>query len=181
LWLHFPDDPKAVARDDEYLWGRNLLIAPVVEKGATSRAVYLPQGRWYDFWTREKIEGGREVVRAIDLATLPMYVRAGAILPLGPVKQYTSQKIDEPLAILVYPGSDASFLLYEDDGRSFNYRKGEWMGIQIDWSEMRGRLSLRLAEGSHMLPPSPRDIDVSLVGKGSRRITFDGTPVEVLL
>jgi alpha-glucosidase (family GH31 glycosyl hydrolase) len=181
LWLHFPDDPKAVARDDEYLWGRNLLIAPVVEKGATSRAVYLPQGRWYDFWTREKIEGGREVVRAIDLATLPVYVRAGAILPLGPVKQYTSQKIDEPLAILVYPGSDASFLLYEDDGRSFNYRKGEWMGIQIDWSEMRGRLSLRLAEGSHMLPPSPRDIDVSLVGKGSRRITFDGTPVEVLL
>jgi alpha-glucosidase (family GH31 glycosyl hydrolase) len=181
LWLHFPDDPKAVARDDEYLWGRSLLIAPVVEKGATSRAVYLPQGRWYDFWTRGKIEGGREVVRAIDLATLPVYVRAGAILPLGPVKQYTSERIDEPLAILVYPGLDASFLLYEDDGRSFNYRKGEWMGIQIDWSEMQGRLSLRLAEGSHMFPPSPRDINVSLVGKRSRRITFDGTPVEVLL
>ena len=181
LWLHFPNDPKAIARDDEYLWGGNLLIAPVVEKGATSRTVYFPHGGWYDFWTDDKIEGGREVNRAIDLATLPIYVRAGAILPLGPVKQYTSEKINGPLDILVYPGSDASFLLYEDDGRSFNYRNGEWMGIQIDWSETRGRLSLRLAEGSQMLPPSPRDINVSLVGKGSRRITFDGTPVEVLL
>jgi alpha-glucosidase (family GH31 glycosyl hydrolase) len=181
LWLHFPDDPKAVVRDDEYLWGRNLLIAPVVEKGVTSRAVYLPRGTWYDFWTNEKIEGGREIVRNIDLATIPIYVRAGAILPLGPVKQYTSEKINEPLDISVYPRADASFLLYEDDGRSFNYRKGEWMGTQVDWSESRGRLSLRLAKGSHMLPPSPRDIHVSLVGKGSRTITFDGTPVEVLL
>lgn len=181
LWLHFPDDPRAVARGDEYLWGRNLLIAPVVEKGAATRAVYLPHGSWYDFWTNDKIEGGREIIRAVDLATLPIYVRAGAIVALGPVKQYTSETIDEPLAIIVYPGSDASFTLYEDDGRSFNYRKGEWMGIQIDWSEMRHRLTLRLMEGSRMLPPLPRTIKVSLLAGTPRQIKFDGTPLELRL
>ena len=87
LWLHYPDDPVATARGDQFLWGRDILVSPVVEKGATTRRLYLPRGSWFDFWTEERIEGGREVVRAVDLATMPLHVRAGAILPLGPVKQ----------------------------------------------------------------------------------------------
>jgi alpha-glucosidase/alpha-D-xyloside xylohydrolase len=135
LWMHFPDDPKAVNCGDEYLWGKDILVAPVCEKGATTRNVYLPRGDWYDFWTGERTTGGREISRAVDLETMPLYVRAGSILPLGPVKQYVAEKVDEPLSISIYPGADASFLLYEDDGTSFNFRHGEWMGIQMNWDD----------------------------------------------
>ena len=89
LWLHYADDPEAVKLGDEYLWGRNLLVAPVTEKAATSRRVYLPAGAWYDWWTGEKVEGKRWVDRPVDLATMPIYVRAGAIIPIDPVRQYT--------------------------------------------------------------------------------------------
>ena len=178
LWLHYPDDPVAVARGDEYLWGRDILVAPVVEQGATSRAVYLPRGDWWDFWTGERVTGGREITRAVDLETTPLYVRAGAILPLGPVKQFTDEKVDGPLTISVYAGADASFLLYEDDGNSFNYRKGEWMGIQMRWNDARRILKLELAEGSRMLGPGRRDIEVKL-GEAVRKVVFEGKAAEV--
>jgi len=102
LWLHYPEDPKSVAAEDQYLWGRHILVAPVTEMGATSRKVYLPPGSWYDFWTDEKLEGGREITRAVDLETLPLYVRAGPILPFGPVKQFTGEKVDEPLSLRIW-------------------------------------------------------------------------------
>ena len=178
LWLHYPDDPEAVARGDEYLWGRDVLVAPVVEKGATSRSLYLPKGGWYDFWTGERIEGGREFARPVDLATIPIFLRAGGILPLGPVKQYTGEKVDQPLSISIYPGADGSFLLYEDDGKSFNYRRGEWMGINMEWAEAKRLLTLHLAEGSRMLPPAPRRIDVKL-DRVVHSVEFDGRPIAV--
>jgi alpha-glucosidase (family GH31 glycosyl hydrolase) len=178
LWLHYPDDPAAVARGDEYLWGRDILVAPVVERGATTRAVYLPRGDWWDFWTGERVTGGREITRAVDLETTPLYVRAGAILPLGPVKQFTDEKVEGPLSISVYAGGDASFLLYEDDGNSFNYRRGEWMGIQMRWNDARRILKLELAEGSRMVGPGRRDIEVKL-GEAVRKVMFEGKAVEV--
>ncbi len=178
LWLHYPDDPVAVARGDEYLWGRDVLVAPVVEKGATTRQVYLPRGVWYDYWTSERHEGGREINRKVDLETMPLFVRAGTVLPLGPVKQYTDEQVPEPLTITIYPGADGSFLLYEDDGRSFDYRKGEWMGVQMAWTDRRRALTLRVADGSRMLPPLRRDFVVKL-GDATRRVAFDGHSVEV--
>lgn len=178
LWLHYPDDPIAVARSDEYLWGRGILVAPVCEPGATSRSVYLPHGTWYDFWTAERMEGGREIHRAVDLKTLPLYVAAGTILPLASVRQFTSEPVNEPLTISIYPGHDGSFLLYEDDGRSFNYRKGEWMGIQLEWSDSRRTLSLALAEGSRMLSPAPRELTVKLLER-EKNVAFAGKPVTV--
>jgi alpha-glucosidase (family GH31 glycosyl hydrolase) len=180
LWLHYPDDPIAVVRQDEYLWGGNLLVAPVVEKGATSRPVYLPRGAWYDFWTGERVEGGREISREVNLETMPLYLRAGSILPLGPVKQYTSENVDQPLSLSIYPGADASFLLYEDDGSSFNYRRGEWMGTQIWWNDARRVLTLSLADGSRMLPPSPRTIETKLF-QTVRLVKFEGHLLEVQL
>jgi alpha-glucosidase (family GH31 glycosyl hydrolase) len=178
LWLHYPDDPNAVARGDEFLWGRDVLVAPVVEKGATSRRLYLPKGDWWDFWSGDRMEGGREVTRAVDLETIPLYIRAGAILPLGPVKQYVEERIDQPLSVSLYPGSDGSFLLYEDDGKTFDYRKGEWMGTQMDWNDDRRVLTLRLAEGSRMLPPGRRRIEVKLADT-VRATEFDGHKIEV--
>jgi|SRR5277367_2784646 len=178
LWLHYPDDPKAVACGDQYLWGKSLMVAPVVEEDAKTRRVYLPKATWHDFWTGERIEGGREISRAVDLETMPLYVRAGSIVPLGPVKQYTAEKVDQPSSLSIYPGADSSFLLYEDDGSSFNYRKGEWTGIQMAWNDARRTLSMNLADGSRMLTPAARTFEVHL-GQDTRSIAFDGKPLTV--
>jgi alpha-glucosidase (family GH31 glycosyl hydrolase) len=177
LWLHYPDDPAAAGRDDEYLWGRDIMVAPVFEKGATSRRLYLPRGIWHDFWTGERVEGGREITRAVDLGTIPLYVRAGAIVPLGPVKQYVAEKVDAPLSITIYPGADGSFLLYEDDGETFEYRKGAWMGAEMTWDDGKRIFRMRLAEGSRMLPPQRREIEIHL-GKETRHTVFEGRPIE---
>lgn len=178
LWLHFPDDRRSVECADEYLWGNSVLVAPVVEKGATTRQVYLPPGGWFDFWTGERLEGAREISRPVDLETLPLYVRAGSILPLDPVKQYVGEKVDGPLSLTIYPGADGWFSLYEDDGNSFNYRKGEWMGIEMTWKDARRTLDLRLAPGSRMLAPERRAIAVELSGK-SKSVSFDGKRVSI--
>jgi alpha-glucosidase/alpha-D-xyloside xylohydrolase len=180
LWLHYFNDATAIARGDEYLWGRDILVAPVTEKGATSRKLYLPRGTWYDWWTDDKTEGGREIERAVDLATMPLYVRAGAIIPLAPVKQYTAEKVDGPLTLQIYSGADGQSLLYEDDGGTFNFRKGEWMGIQMAWNDRGRRLTLRLAEGSRMVAPVRRKIEVRLVSENLTRATiFDGRTARV--
>lgn len=178
LWLHYPDDPVAVARPDEYLWGRNVLVAPVTERGATACSVYLPRGIWYDYWTNDRIEGGREVKRSVDLETMPLYVSGGSILPLGPVRQHTAENSDQPLSISIYPGADGSFLLYEDDGLSFNYRKGEWMGTRLSWNDASRTLTLSLAPESRMLPPLQRKISVKMLGI-EKGVIFEGKQTEL--
>jgi alpha-glucosidase/alpha-D-xyloside xylohydrolase len=180
MWLHYPDDPAAVARGDQYLWGRDILVAPVVEKNASSRRLYLPRGTWFDFWTEERSDGGREIDRAVDLSVMPLFVRAGAIVPMGPVKQYTDEPVDGPLGITVYPGADGAFDLFEDDGRSFAYRTGEWMGLSFRWSDRARRLSVALTPGSKLRPPLTREIAVRVAG--APRVTtmkFSGRPVSV--
>src|SRR5215831_4879847 len=180
LWLHYPDDAAAIGRGDEYLWGRHILVAPVTEKGAASRRLYLPHGSWFDFWTEERVAGGREVDRPVDLETMPLYVRAGSIIPMGPVKQYTGEKVSGPLTLTVYPGADGDFTIYEDDGASFNYRKGEWMKLRAIWSNSQRRLSLKLGEGSGMTVGNERNIEVRIAGeKTARAIFFKGTQVDV--
>src|SRR5450432_254205 len=182
LWLHYPGDPAAVSRGDEYLYGRDILVAPVVEKGATSRLVYLPHGDWYDFWTRERLEGGREIARQVDLETTPVYIRAGAVIPMGPVKQYTGEKVEGPLEVWVHPGADGAFSLYEDDGKSFDYRQGEFMRVNMAWNDHRRRLRMRLANGSRMLAPAKRNIVVHVAGESvTREAVFEGSPIEVKL
>jgi len=180
LWLHYPEDPKAVERGDEFLWGRDMLVAPVTEPGAISRSLYLPPGAWYDFWTEEKVDGGRLVTRQVNLETTPLYVRAGAILPMGPVKEYTTQKVEGPLILNVYSGADGEFQVYEDDGATFNFVKGEAMRLRCGWMDRERRLSLNLMEGSKMLPPLERKMEVRLVPGGLRRsVVFRGQPVTV--
>ena len=180
LWLHYPDDPVAAARGDEYLWGRDMLVAPVVEKGATSRRLYLPRATWYDFWTEERVEGGREIDRAVDLSTMPLYVRAGAVLPIGPVRQYADAPSDEPTTLVVYPGIDGISMLYDDDGISFDHRRGERMRIVMTWQDGPRRLSLRLAPDSRMVPPTPRRFNVRYAGStATMSIEFSGQPAEV--
>jgi alpha-glucosidase/alpha-D-xyloside xylohydrolase len=182
MWLHYPSDRIAVARGDQYLWGRDILVAPVVEPGATSRHLYLPGGAWHDFWTEERHDGGRELTRNLDLETMPLFVRGGAILPLGPVKQYFNEAVDEPLTLQIYPGADGTFRLYEDDGATFDHQRGEWMGLEMRWTDRDRRLDLQLAAGSKMRPPNPRRLRVRLAGsRDTRDVTFAGTPLQVRL
>jgi alpha-glucosidase (family GH31 glycosyl hydrolase) len=182
LWLHYPSDPLAVGRGDQYLWGRDVLVAPVTEPAATSRPLYLPRGRWYDFWTEETQEGGREIRRAVDLETMPLFVRAGAILPVGPVKQHTGEQVDAPLTLQIYPGADGAGTVYEDDGVSFNHERCDWMGLEASWTDRDRRLDLRLAAGSRMRPPAERQIRARIAGASTTRsITFSGTAVQVRL
>lgn len=181
LWLHYPTDKLAIARADEYLWARDILVAPVIEKGVASRKLYLPAGIWHDFWTEESVAGGKEIERKVDLATLPLYVRAGAILPMGPVKQYVSEKVDQPLGIRVYPGADGRFVLYEDDGISFAYQRGEFMRLEMQWNDKTRSFRCALAQGSKVFGPSVRDLDVEVVGGRKQRLRFNGSPLTVQL
>ncbi len=181
LWLHAPDDPQALAQGDVYLWGRDILVAPVVEKGATQRTLYVPAGAWFDFWTEDRIEGQRDISRAVDLATLPLYVRAGAIIPRAPVRQSTAHAVDGPLRLTVYPGADGSASLYEDDGLSFAFQDGAFTRILATWRDAEGRLTLSLAQDSAPLR-TPRAFLVRLASTPvEHAITFDGRKQTVLL
>jgi alpha-glucosidase (family GH31 glycosyl hydrolase) len=110
---------------------------------------------------------------------MPLHVRAGAILPFGPVKQYVDDPVAGPLSVVVYPGANGAFSLYEDDGRTFDYRKGAWMRTAMAWNDATRVLSVRLAPGSRMLLPAKRDIEIRVAGeKGTRRMVFEGKPID---
>ncbi|MGC1302677.1 MAG: TIM-barrel domain-containing protein [Caulobacteraceae bacterium] len=164
MWLHYPHDPAASARGDQYLYGRDLLVAPVVERGAASRSLYLPEGVWYDFWTHEKLEGGREIARPVGLEDLPLYVRAGAVIPLGPVVQHTGEASGEPLELWVHPGADGGGVVYEDDGESFDYRRGRFTRMTARWSDERRELILSQSGAA-----SSRRVRVRLAGSDQVR------------
>jgi alpha-glucosidase len=182
LWLHDRDDPKAVSCGDQYLYGREILVAPVVEKGAAARTLYLPRGTWYDFWTSEKHQGGQEIVRKVDLATIPLYVQAGAVIPMGPVRQYTTEPSDEPLTLTVYPGADRTSYLYDDDGETFDYRRGEFMRLEMQWNDAARRLDLRLAPGSRTDRREKLHLQIMEAGQGpTKSVTFLGKPLSVTL
>lgn len=182
LYLHYPKDPEAVKLGDEFLWGRDLLVAPVVQKGAESRRIYLPAGSWYDWWTGGKLAGGGWFERPVDLATLPLYVRAGAIVPLDPIRQYTAQPVSEPTTINVYPGANGEFVLYEDDGLSLEYLHGRASWTRIQWDDHRRVLTIEPDPRSKMKPVSRRQFNVLLVPEEKlKTLDYTGRRAEVHL
>lgn len=152
LWLAWPEDAKATAMTDEYMWGDHVLVSPVLEAGAKQRTTYLPAGTWWDFWSKKRVDGGVEVTREVDLETIPLYVRAGAVIPMGPVRQYAMEASEEPVTLQVYPGANGSFSWYEDDGITFRYRQGEFTRIECGWEDSSRKLTLAWAEGSRTAP-----------------------------
>lgn len=178
MWLHYPQDKNARAMGDQYLWGNEMLIAPVYKKGANTRSVYLPEGRWYDFWTNEAHDGGQRIEKTVDLETMPIYVKAGAIIPYGPVRQYVNEPIDKPTTLLVYTGTDGKYRWYQDDGESQEYLSGKFAWHTINWDEQSRQLSIQHSSGE--LTQTKQSLLVRLVPSGSeKRIEYDGTPVSV--
>lgn len=176
MWLHHPTDSKVRSIGDQYLWGRDLLIAPVYEKGATSREVYLPAGKWYDWWTGKLETGGRSVRRSVDLATMPIYVRVGAIVPLDPIRQYTGQKLDAPTTLKIYRGANGNYTLYEDDGISLDYLQGDSVQTLIKWEDAAKKLSLEPASKQ----TATRTFQVELFPDGeTKEIQYSGRKVEL--
>lgn len=141
LFMDFPDDPNVAGRGDEYMFGPAFLVAPVTEQGATSRKVYLPAGAdWYNYWTNRRVRGGQTIQVDAPIDTLPLFVRAGSILPLGEPVENTSQR--QKLAkVRVYAGADGDFALYDDDGRTYDYEKGGMRITRLHWNDAGQRLS----------------------------------------
>ena len=164
----------------QYLWGRDLLVAPVFTRGATTRDVYLPDGTWYDWWTVEKHAGRKTVSRAVDLGTMPIYVRAGAVIPFDPVRQYMTEPVNEPTAVRVYSGADGQFRWYEDDGVSQEYLAGRFAWTNLTWDDAARRLTIERDASAGTLEVLPRTLRVQLLPEGtSREITYDGRRAEV--
>lgn len=146
LWLDHADDARAQLVNDSFLWGDSFLVAPMCEKNAVERKVYLPQGLWWDYWATEKSEplaGAQEIAAHAELDRIPVYVKAGSIVPMGPVKQYASQSSAEPAVLKIYGGADAQFRWYDDDGESFRYEQGQSMLIHCEWNDSKQLLTLR--------------------------------------
>jgi alpha-glucosidase/alpha-D-xyloside xylohydrolase len=169
LWLHYPNDLEAVKLGDEYLWGRDILVAPVVEKRAKTRRVYLPVGDWFDWWTHEKVSGRRWLERAVDLHTMPIYVRAGAIIPWDPVRQYTSEKVNQSTTLAIYPGVDGSFIMYDDDGSSLDYKRDIATWTRFQWNERSRTLTIKPDPRTKAKVAEARKFEALLVPTGERK------------
>jgi len=128
LVLNYQDDPNTYNLDDEFMIGNDLLVAPVLKPDLTRRMVYLPKGMWYDYWTNKKYEGGTMITADAPLETVPLFVRAGAIIPTGPELKYVGEKPADPITFNIYPDDKgfASVTLYEDDGISPAYKQDDF-------------------------------------------------------
>jgi len=164
LVMDFRNDPTARELTDEYMFGPAFLVSPVTEYKARSRQVYLPAGSdWYDFWTGRSAKGGQTVAADAPLDRLPLYMRAGSIVPVGPEQQYIGEKRDAPIALYVYSGANGHFSLYEDDGHTYGYERGEFARIPIDWNDASRTLTIGARAGSYSGMASNRTFTVVLV------------------
>jgi alpha-glucosidase/alpha-D-xyloside xylohydrolase len=178
LGLEFPKDEKAWATVDAYLFGPGLLVAPIFEQGATERRVYLPAGAWWNYWTNESIHGDDAVSVAATLDSMPLFVRAGTILPTGPVKQYAYEHTTEPIILTVYPGANGHFSLYDDDGLSFAYEHGDYSIVELEWNDSAKTLSLTPRKGMHT---QAKEFLVGIAGGTPQRIMLQGITKKLTL
>ena len=167
LVMDFPADSKALPISDQYMFGPAFLVCPVTTPKATDRQVYLPTAtKWVDFWTGEINDGGKNVKANAPVEILPLYVRAGSIVPLGPVKQYAAQKAADPIELRVYPGADGQFTLYEDEGDNYNYENGKHATITLQWNNAKQTLSIGKRTGDFAGMLKERDFHVVFVTPG---------------
>jgi alpha-glucosidase (family GH31 glycosyl hydrolase) len=141
LFMDFPGDPKVAQIGDEYMFGPAFLVAPVTSQGQTTKSVYLPSGCvWYNYWTNERYQGGQTIQVSAPIDTIPLFVRAGSIVPLGSPVESTHDK--QTIAhVRIYPGANGSFTLYNDDGQTYAYEKGDCRTTNLTWNDAAQKLT----------------------------------------
>jgi alpha-D-xyloside xylohydrolase len=164
LVMDFRSDVKARDVADEYMFGPAFLVSPVTEYQARTRQVYLPAGAdWYDFWTGHHLKGGQTIAAEAPFDRLPLYMRAGSIVPVGPEQQYIGEKRDAAVTLYVYAGANGRFSLYEDDGHTYGYERGEFARIPIRWDDRSRTLTIGARSGRYPGMPASRTFTVVLV------------------
>jgi alpha-D-xyloside xylohydrolase len=150
LVMNFPKDPKVLNIGNQYFFGPSIMVTPVTMAGATEQAVYLPAAGapWYNFWTGETSPAGERVNASAPVKTLPLFVRGGSILPMGPFLQYSNEKPADPIELRIYRGADGHFTLYQDEGDSYGYEKGQYETIPIRWHDSSRTLEIGARTGS---------------------------------
>jgi len=174
------------------MFGPAFLVSPVTQQGATSRQIYLPQAMWYDFWTGAQVHGGQRIQADAPLDRMPLYVRAGSILPLGPEVEYAMQSPDAPIELRIYRGADGSFSLYNDEGDNEDYEKGAYSITPLHWDDASSTLTIGARTGSYPGMTPQRTFRVVVVGANhgvgsqvtataDREIQYSGQSVSVVL
>jgi alpha-D-xyloside xylohydrolase len=166
LVMDFRDDVNAQNVGDQFMYGQAFLVSPVTEPGATQRLIYLPKGKWYDFWTGAAIDGGKFSDVPAPLDRMPLYVRAGSIVPMCPEEEYSNQKPADPIELRVYPGADGDFTLYDDEGDTYNYEKEKYTTIPIHWNDAEHKLTIGDRRGSFPGMLANRTFNVAFVREG---------------
>jgi len=188
LWLEAPADTKTYDMDDEFMFGQAFLVAPILEDGVgenrtVQRKVYLPQGStWFDFWTGEPFTGGRTVTKAAPIDIIPVYVKAGSIVPMTTEKvQYSTEKKWAKLELRVYPGADGCFTLYEDEFDNYNYENGAYTEIPVTWDDASRTLTIGARSGSYNGMLKSRKFVVDVPGGKPKTVNYSGKQVSVKL
>jgi alpha-D-xyloside xylohydrolase len=191
LVMDWRSDQKTWNIGDQFMFGPALLVNPVLRANATSRRIYLPAAAaWYDFWTGESVRGSQEIEAEAPLERLPLYVRAGSIIPLGPEIEYAAQDPEGPLELRIYRGADGNFDLYEDAGDGYAYEKGQHSIIPVRWNDSAGMLTIGERAGSFPGMVSKREFRIVFVKKdhgigagvsseADRIVTYSGQQVQV--
>ena len=181
LVYDFPDDKKTWNIDDQFMFGDEIMACPVTVYGTRSRKVYLPEGVWYDFHTNEKNTGKRTITAAAPPDVIPLFIRAGSVLPMGPVIEYSTQPTQEPLHIRIYPGADGTYDLYLDDGLTHDYEDGNWSAIHFRYSDSHKSLTVTRQGGAFAdLQKHPMVMIIETAGYDhTRKVVFTGKPVNV--
>jgi alpha-glucosidase (family GH31 glycosyl hydrolase) len=176
LVLNYPDDPRVWTLGHEFLWGDDLLVAPVTREGARAWPVYLPAGTWFDFWTGARYEGPAGITLEAPLDRRPLLVRAGAIVPMGPVVQYAGERPLDEVTLLIYPESASRSELYEDDGRTHAYRRGDHALTRFECESGSSGVTVRIGEavGARSVVPAGRRYLLRLRMEGARAVDVAG-------
>ena len=165
LVMDFRTDVRAQNIGDQFMYGPSIMVNPVTQPGAVSRDVYLPEAKWYDFWTGHAIDGPKAIDASAPLDRIPLFIRAGSILPMGPDIQYTTEKTD-PIELRVYAGANGDFTLYEDENDNYDYEKGEHSTIPLHWDDASHTLTIGAREGSFPGMPQSHTFQIVFVGEG---------------
>ena len=190
LVMDFPNDEKVLDLNDQYMFGHSFLVAPVLKSMYTEdkkenfqqdgyRQVYLPKGtEWFDYWTGERFSGGQTIDKKAPIDILPLYVKAGSIVPVGPKVDYAEQKDWSNLKINIYPGADAEFTLYEDENDNYNYEKGAYSEIKFVWDNNKQQLTIEKRQGKFEGMLKDRSfqlhIETAETTKTTKKITYKG-------